>query len=97
MDPLTMNALAGAAKAGWEIYNKVVRESPGASLQELRARIDAADSLIKYNFNLIDEMGRELATQREHAAKLKVHVAVLYVLSTSSLLFMVYLLVNRMG
>lgn len=88
MGPVTLTALVSAAGLGWEIYNKVTRENPGVSLQELRARIDAADNLIKQNFDLVTELSKELAEQQQQTeamqqrlASLHKHLVALYGLS----------------
>lgn len=75
MGPVTLTALVSAASLGWELYNKVTRENPGTTLQELRTRIDAADDLIKQNFDLITELGNELAEQQQQSDALRKRLA----------------------
>lgn len=60
MDPLTILSLAKGAKWAWDEYKQTSAAKPGNSIEELRARVDAGDELIRNNLELIEAMSQQI-------------------------------------
>jgi len=84
MGPAIISAMLKSAKMLWGVYKDIESKNKGRSPEQLKARLDSLDDVVRQNFHIIEK----LSTQIEFQKKLLIGA---YLLSTISIAFAAYI------
>lgn len=64
MEPVTMSLVLSGAKLLWGKYKEIEAENAGVTPQQLKARLDALDDVVRGNLQVIEQLSTQVQLLR---------------------------------